>query len=293
MIARAHDQSQQQGAVVSVTTLCLAHGVSRQSHYAWRKRQEQGEQRAEVLAEVLAEVRAWRRQHPRLGTRKLYHCLKAAWQQRGIKLGRDGLFGLLRETGLLIKRRRRQVTTNSRHRFSCYDNLVADYQATAAHQLLVSDITYLRTADGFVYLALTTDAYSRKIVGYDLSSSLETAGSLRALRQALAQLPACQGVIHHSDRGTQYCSHAYTGLLKQQGLRISMTTGSVYENALAERVNGILKLEYGLDATFSSYAQALRAVKQAIYLYNQERPHLALNYRTPAEVHQQWQALAA
>jgi transposase InsO family protein len=159
-------------------------------------------------------------------------------------------------------------------------------ELTASHQALVSDITYIRTDIGFVYLALVMDAYSRKIVGYDCSDSLEAEGCLRALDQALKQLPAGRQVVHHSDRGSQYCCYAYVDKLKAAGVQVSMTEKNhCYENAQAERLNGILKYEYGLKETFKDKNQAYAAVVQAIDLYNTRRPHQALNYAIPAEVH--------
>ena len=190
---------------------------------------------------------------------------------------------------MLVKPRKSYVTTtNSRHRFHTYLNLVEDFKPTGKNQLWVSDITYIRTLDGFMYLALITDAYSRKIVGYDISDSLELEGALRALRLALRSLPADHQLIHHSDRGIQYCSHAYVNRLKSRGVRISMaSTGNCYENAMAERVNGILKQEYYLDQAFKTKDLAKKACKQAVKIYNGLRLHMALDYKTPDQVHTQ------
>jgi transposase InsO family protein len=150
----------------------------------------------------------------------------------------------------------------------------------------VSDITYIRTIKGFCYLALITDAYSRKIVGYDISNSLELEGALRALKKALKSLPAGHDLIHHSDRGIQYCSYEYTNLLKKRGVKISMASkGDCYENALAERVNGILKQEYYLDVNFIGVKHAIKACRDAIFIYNNHRLHMALNYKIPEYVH--------
>lgn len=154
------------------------------------------------------------------------------------------------------------------------------------HQVWVSDLTYVRTAEGFMYLCLVMDAYSRKIVGVDMSDCLEAEGCLRALDMALKQLPAGASPIHHSDRGTQYCCKQYIAALQNRSCAISMTEfNHCYENAKAERLNGILKGEYGLDQTFRSKAQAMRAAQQAVILYNEHRPHMALDYRMPAQVH--------
>jgi transposase InsO family protein len=203
------------------------------------------------------------------------------------RTGRDKFFDILRTSGLLVPRKRCSTrTTHSWHHFHKYGNLIKDLSVSQINQVWVSDITYLRTRTGFVYLSLLTDAYSRKIVGWHLSRSLGIEGSMEALRQALRGCPLPEGLIHHSDRGIQYCSHPYTGLLRSLGIRISMTEERhCYENAMAERVNGILKDEYLLDATFADYRQSYQACEQAIELYNIRRPHGALGFKTPEEVH--------
>ena len=189
---------------------------------------------------------------------------------------------------MLVKPRKAYVrTTNSRHGFNTYLNLTEGFVPTGINQLWVSDITYIRAAEGFMYLALITDAYSRKIVGYDISDSLELEGALRALQKALKSLPANHRLIHHSDRGIQYCSHAYVNKLKSRNIKISMASkGNCYENALAERVNGILKQEYYLDKTFRLKSLAMKACKQAVTIYNQHRLHMSLGYKTPEHMHQ-------
>lgn len=236
---------------------------------------------------MLVWVNEERSKHPLMGARKLFFKLQERLAEAGISFGRDRFFRLLRQAGLLLPRRVRNAcrTTDSRHGFRRYDNLLKGLSLTAAHQALVTDITYIRTLEGFRYLSLVTDAYSRKIVGYDLSASLTVEGSLRALTMAIKQLPCTLGVLHHSDRGVQYCSHAYTGLLREGGMRISMTS-DVYENAIAERLNGILKEEYSLSMTFISEQQARRAVDEAVFLYNDDRPHTSLGYLTPSQVHE-------
>lgn len=280
------------GLGVSVAQLCRVQGVSRQAFYQWQRRQRR---LADSEGMVLVLVRAHRREQPYLGTRKLHYLLRDDLERLGIKLGRDRLFALLARHGLLIRRKRRYArTTDAKHPFRCYDNLFKERKLNGPHQAWVADITYLRTAAGFRYLALLTDAYSRKIVGHDLSNSLSIEGSLRALNMAMEQLPHSQGVMHHSDRGVQYCSYAYTDRLKDNNMLISMAeAGNVYENAMAERVNGILKEEYGLNQTFASDAIARHAVQEAISLYNSKRPHLALDYLTPAQKHRQGLPLAA
>ena len=189
---------------------------------------------------------------------------------------------------MLIHRKKYTTrTTNSLHRFYKYKNIIKDLKITQPNQVWVSDITYIRTIKGFCYLALITDMYSRKIVGYDLSDSLELAGCVRALQKALKQSGKRSPQIHHSDRGIQYCSNVYTRILIKNNIKISMTEENhCYENALAERVNGILKDEFYLDQTFDSIQHAKRATKSAINLYNQIRLHLSLNFKTPNYVHQ-------
>ncbi|MBC34646.1 MAG: hypothetical protein CL663_01185 [Bacteroidetes bacterium] len=224
----------------------------------------------------------------REGGRKLYCWLKPKLESMGIKMGRDKLFDLLREKDMLVYRKKRyHKTTNSMHRFYKHKNLIKEFRPNAPNQLWVADITYLSMSKGHSYLALITDAYSRKIVGYDISDSLELAGSLRALKMALKQLPKGHNLIHHSDRGIQYCSNAYTEMLSRFNIKISMTQENhCYENAMAERVNGILKDEFYLDNCFKNTKVAKKTSKNAIELYNEQRLHLSLDYKTPNQVHQ-------
>ena len=214
--------------------------------------------------------------------------LKNEFQNNNLKIGRDQLFRILRENDLLVRRKKyASRTTNSYHRFYKYNNIIKDLEINRSNQVWVSDITYIRTINGFCYLALITDMYSRKIVGYDLSDSLELNGCVRALNKAIYQAKNTKGIIHHSDRGIQYCSNQYTQILKRKKMEISMTEENhCYENAMAERVNGILKDEFYLDQTFTSMNQAKTATKNAIKLYNNKRLHLSLDYKTPNYVHQ-------
>ncbi len=232
-------------------------------------------------------VQGLRQRHPRMGGRKLHHELQEPMTTLGISRGRDAFFDLLRASDLLVpvKRSRRRTTWAGLWRCP---NRLTDLDIQQAHQVWVADITYLTTEQGFLYLALLTDAWSRFIVGYDLSSSLAGEGSLRALNQALAQAPAekLPGLVHHSDHGVQYTAHPYRDQLEASGLLTSMgAVGNCYENALAERVNGLLKGEYSLDDLFVDEAHAWQTVAEAIRLYNYERPHLALAYAKPAEIH--------
>lgn len=261
--------------------------MSRQGFYQRRQRQARQAEREQA---VLAQVQAVRTKLPRLGTRKLRHKIAPLLRAQGVRCGRDALFALLRRRGLLIAPKRSYTkTTDSHHRFHCHPNLVKDApKPTAPNKLWVSDITYLPTRQGTVYLSLVTDAFSRRIVGHHVHASLHTAGCLAALERAVRGAgPTAAGTIHHSDRGSQYASDAYQAALKQAHLRCSMTDGyDCYQNALAERVNGILKDEF-LFILPDDLAQARLLVDQAVHLYNEERPHLALNYLTPNQVHQQ------
>lgn len=259
--------------------------MSRQNYYAGRRRRERRRVDGQLVAEL---VKQERRLQPRLGTRKLHAMLKDRLKDCEVYVGRDRMFELLREEGLLLEPRRAAYprTTHSYHPLPTFKNRVKDLEVTGAHQVWVGDLTYLRTKEGFLYLSLLTDKGSRKIVGYNCGTTLEAEGSIEALEMALADLPRGREPIHHSDRGIQYCSHEYVGRLQERGLGISMTESDhCAENALAERINGILKSEYGLDQEFGSIGSARLAVKQAIGLYNTRRPHTALNYWTPGETH--------
>ena len=236
---------------------------------------------------VIGMVHRERRLQPRLGVKKLYWILGDDLHQVLPHLGRDKFFSLLRRYDLLVERKRQyRKTTHSYHHLHKYCNLIKDLPVSGPNQVWVCDITYLRTENGFVYLSLLTDRYSRKIVGWSLSESLSIEGSVEALKKALKANPHHQSLIHHSDRGVQYCSHDYVKILNKCGISISMTEDNhCYENALAERVNGILKDEYLLDATFRDLAHARRACGEAIVLYNTRRPHWSLKLKTPEEVH--------
>lgn len=228
-----------------------------------------------------------RRKHPRMGVKKLYGLIKPDLQQIEGATGRDKFFDILGSNNLLIKRRKKYVTTtNSWHHFHKYNNKLNNTLLTGSGQAFASDITYLRTQVGFVYLFLQTDVYSRMITGWHLSNSLSIDGAVSALKMTIKQCGGkTKGSIHHSDRGIQYCCKEYVKLLQQYEMEISMTEENhCYENAMAERVNGILKQEYLLDGTFADYTSAFKAVKEAIDSYNQ-RPHWSLNLLTPKQVH--------
>jgi putative transposase len=259
--------------------------MSRQNFYARRHHRQRRKVEGELVAGLVKRERCLQ---PRLGTRKLYHLLKPELEQAGVRLGRDRMFEELRRRDLLLEPVAAEYprTTQSYHNLPVFRNLVKDLEVKASNQVWVSDLTYLRTAEGFLYLALITDRYSRKVVGAHVGDNLEAVGCVRALANALKELPAGARPIHHSDQGSQYCCHPYVEQLAQRGLPISMTESNhCAENALAERMNGILKQEYGLGVEFPTKAAARQAVEQAIWLYNTRRPHTELGYRVPEEVH--------
>lgn len=236
---------------------------------------------------LIRQVQICRRQQPRLGGRKLLVVIQPFMQQHGICLGRDAFFSLLNAYGLLVRKRRRSIprTTFSNHHYRRYDDLTRGLLVQRAQQLWVSDITYIHLKNSHAYLSLITDAYSRKIVGFALSPDLTTEGCLKALRAALEQREAGLPLIHHSDRGSQYCSGLYTDLLTKNDIAISMTqSGDPRDNAIAERVNGILKSEL-LDRVYISYEQAATAVQTAIETYNTLRPHSSVDMLTPQQAH--------
>ena len=238
--------------------------------------------------QIIHIVKKRRKSLPREGVRKLMRSLNQDFEKQRLKVGRDTLFNILRKYKMLTLRKKYSArTTNSYHRFYKYSNIIKNLEVNRPNQVWAADITYIRTMKGFCYLALITDMYSRKIVGYDLSDSLELKGCVRALNKAVYQTKNINGLIHHSDRGIQYCSNVYTQILKRKKINISMTEENhCYENALAERVNGILKDEFYLDQTFMNVAHAKRAAKNAIKLYNQIRLHLSLDFKTPNMVYQ-------
>jgi putative transposase len=277
MIAVEHSRKTR---LASTEKVCNYMHVHRDAYYKCKERHQQ---RKSVESRVVDLVKQERTIQPRVGTRKLFKELRWTFQQSGFKMGRDRLFEVLRSNDMLVKRKKASFkTTNSYHHFHKYSNLIKDMQITAPNQVWVSDITYIRTVKGFCYLALITDLYSRKIVGYDISDSLELTGCLRALQKALASARPAAGLVHHSDRGIQYCSKQYVAQLTKRNVKISMTEENhCYENAVAERVNGILKDEFYLDQCFVNTRNAQVATKSAIDIYNNKRLHLSLGYKTP------------
>lgn len=264
--------------------MCQFFNVTRQAYYKGLQQRQDKELQEGIIIKLIQQIRY---NNKKMGGKKLYHLLQDDIQGMDASMGRDKFFDLLRQNGLLVKRQRKYaVTTQSYHRFKVYTNLLSSMILKRPHQAWVCDITYVRTKKGFVYLFLITDAYSRKIVGWQLSDSLGLEGALQSLGMAIRQCPYPGGLVHHSDRGFQYCSHDYVGRLKAKGIEISMAeAGNCYENAMAERVNGILKGEYGLDETFADEKQANQAVREGIKGYNDQRPHWSLQLQTPSVVH--------
>jgi transposase InsO family protein len=259
-------------------------GMSRQNFYKQRKQRQRRSVDEQLVKELVQRERAVQ---PRLGGLKLHGLLQDELAVHGVRLGRDLFFDVLRNQELLLEPLPKAPrTTNSHHSLPVFPNLVKDIQPDGPNQIWVSDITYIRGIDRFYYLSLVTDAYSHQIMGYHLAPTLKAEDALKALNMALAQLPAGAKPIHHSDRGCQYCSHEYVQRLKEYGLSISMTQENhCAENAMAERLNGILKQEYYLGCVFENSEQAQQAVVEAVYLYNERRPHRSLNMLTPSAVH--------
>lgn len=273
-------------ANAGVGRLCMLFGRTRHAFYdkLWYLQQQDREYL--MVLEMVAEIR---REIPRIGTAKLYHILKKPMQSNGIKMGRDKLHRLLSDYGLTVRPRKRYVrTTNSNHWMKKYPNLIKQHETNEAEQVWVADITYIRVNGDFNFLNLITDKYSKRIMGYCLYPTLEAKGTITALKQALANRQKPQSkLIHHSDRGTQYCSSDYVSLLESEGIAISMTEkGDPYENSEAERVNGILKDDFELDRHFSTHREALGAIDKGILAYNELRPHLSCDMFTPTQAHQ-------
>ena len=257
-----------------------------QNYYARRRERRRRQLDGDLVCGLVVRER---RLQPRLGTRKLHHMLQGELQRTGIRIGRDRMFEELRKRDQLLRPLPAQFprTTQSYHNLPVFENLIEKKVANQPNEIWVSDLTYLRTGEGHLYLALITDLYSRKIVGWHVGDTLEAVGCVRALEGALKDLPEHCNPVHHSDRGSQYCCHEYVNRLREHGLGISMTQSNhCAENALAERMNGILKQEYGLGMEFVTKAHARQAARQGIWLYNTRRPHTALGYRVPDQVHQ-------
>lgn len=265
----------------SQKTLCRLLGYTRQAYHKRRARGEREAVKAELVVQEVLRIRSIQKH---IGVTKLHHMLEGMRAEHGIKMGRDRLGSVLRDEGLLVRRGKpRKPRTTFSSPWKRYPNLIRDIVPYRPDQIWVSDITYVRVGDGFAYLSLITDAYSRKIVGYHLGRDMSARICIKALRMALRSRPAREGLIHHSDRGLQYSCAAYVKLLGR--ISISMTEKSdPLENAIAERVNGILKNEL-MQKTFESFTEARIGIDEAVDIYNNLRPHLSVNMLTPAEAH--------
>lgn len=270
---------------IGLAKLCGWFGITRQAYYqnSWNGISISIEEDL-----VLRQVMQIRKHHPRMGTRKLYEKLQPFMLEHQIKMGRDALFDLLASNFLLVKRRKRRIqTTQSFHWLRKYPNLIRGFIPTAPNQLWVSDITYWKIKQGYIYISLITDVYSHKIVGYHVAETLESIESIQALELALAGLDGQRSqLIHHSDRGIQYCSSGYVKLLQDYNIQISMTeNGDPLENPVAERVNGIIKDEYLYAYEVSNIKEAKEVLAIVIKLYNEERPHMSIGNLTPNQLH--------
>jgi putative transposase len=266
--------------------LCDLFGKSRQAYYQLSRYNYKEEVKKEILLQL---VEKERKLMPRIGGRKLLQLIQPRLPEE-LYLGRDSFFEFMRDKGLLIRKRRyRARTTYSNHWLHKYPNLIKDFIPEKAHQLWVSDITYIETQEGFSYLSLVTDAYSRKIIGWALGPTLEAKYTVKALQMALDQLPkGTLNAFHHSDRGVQYCCDEYVKLLTKYHFQISMTeNGNPRENAIAERVNGILKDEWLNQIKLKSIHEATSQLKEIIWIYNNHRPHSSLDMNTPEYAHNQ------
>jgi len=266
---------------LTVTKACSFIGVSRQAYYKQCTTQIKRKQYEQL---ILDNIVAERMYQPRIGTRKLKHLLSL----HQLFMGRDKLFKLLASHHMLVSRQRAyHKTTQSHHRFTCHPNLIKDgLSPKKPEQLWVADITYLPTVSGNSYLSLVTDAYSRKIVGYHVDDNMRVESVKQAFYNALRQRETKNSLVHHSDRGVQYCSNEYQQLHKEYNVKCSMTDGyDCYQNALAERINGILKSEYLLVKP-QDLNEAKKMVAGSVMIYNKRRPHMALKYKAPNEIHQ-------
>ncbi len=258
-------------------------GISRQAIYQAKNRLLNREQQ---LVKVKPLVEDIRRDMPRIGTRKLYYLLKDEFDKNNVKIGRDALFDYLRSESMLIKPKKNYIkTTNSKHWLRKHPNLMKDSKASRPEEFFVSDITYIKSRERTHYLSLVTDAYSRKIMGYQLSDDMSAENVVKAMKMATKNRVTNKQLIHHSDRGLQYCSTVYQKELQQKNVIPSMTDGyDCYQNALAERMNGMLKGEF-LIQTCANGKELKQLIKESIYTYNNKRPHLSLNYKTPNFIH--------
>jgi hypothetical protein len=269
---------------ISLVRLCRLLGITRQAYYQhfWHTEDISTEQ--EILLDKVKQIR---QEHPVIGGRKLYCMLQPFLLEHQIKIGRDALFDLLLAHKLLVRKKRRRIaTTCSYHWLKKYPNLIKSWSPQMPDQLWVADITYVPSNKGFLYLSLITDAYSHKVMGYYIASNLESVHTTNALRMALQSIKETNNLIHHSDRGLQYCSSEYVELLRSKNIQISMTeNGDPLENPIAERINGIIKNEYLKHYSITNQSTAMQILERVIVKYNQQRPHQSINMLTPEDVH--------
>ena len=269
---------------ISLVRFCRLLGITRQAFYQhfWHVEDISTEQQL-----VLEQIKQIRQEHPVIGGRKIYCMLQSFLLDNQIKIGRDALFDLLSAHKLLVRKRKRRVaTTWSYHWLKKYPNLIKNWSPQMPEQLWVADITYVPTSKSFLYLSLVTDAYSHKIMGYYISDNLEAVHTTKALEMALTSITKINQLIHHSDRGLQYCSSEYVELLKANNIQISMTeNGDPLENPIAERINGIIKNEYLKHHTITNQTNAMQILERVVVKYNQQRPHQSINMLTPELVH--------
>lgn len=269
---------------MSLSRCCRLFGISRQAIYQSEVRLKKRMQDQLILKPL---IQSKRMEMPRLGTRKLYYLLKSSFIDNRLKIGRDGLFDYMRREHLLVKPLKTYTkTTNSKHWLRKYPNLLQTLNIERPEQVFVSDITYIRTREKTLYLSLVTDAYSRKIMGYKLSDDMSAENVVQALNMAIRNRKSNRPLIHHSDRGLQYCSYIYQNVLKSNNIEPSMTDGyDCYQNALAERINGILKQEFLIEVCRDA-EELEKLIIESVNTYNKKRPHLSLNMKTPNFIHE-------
>jgi transposase InsO family protein len=268
----------------SLASICRLLGMSRQAYYQhwWHNEDISIEQEL-----VIKQVTQMKKDHRHMGTRKIYELIQPFLIDHQIKMGRDALFTLLAGHGMLVKRYKRRIsTTDSYHMYRKFPNLIKDFVPLGPNQLWVSDITYWRINERFLYISFITDAYSRKIVGYNIAETLLSVETVKALKMALKGAENISFLHHHSDRGLQYCCNEYIQILEEHEVRISMTeSGDPRDNAIAERLNGIIKNEYLKSYKVNGLAEGKQVLDFVIRLYNDERPHMSLGYLTPNLIH--------
>lgn len=272
---------------IALARLCGWFGLTRQAYYqnSWQAISTSIEE--ELILKKVLEIR---KNHRRMGTRKLYDLMQVYMEEHSIKIGRDGLFSLLAANNLLVRRRKRRIqTTNSNHWLRRYPNLIRNLELSGANQLWVSDLTYWKiSASEHLYISFITDAWSHKIVGYHVAETMEAIESIAALKMALKGIEGEKEInlIHHSDRGSQYCSSEYVSILKARKISVSMTeNGDPLENAVAERINGILKEEYLETHEVNNLKEARQLLRVSVGLYNNQRPHMSIGNKTPESIH--------